>query len=679
MERCIFNIVSNIELQLGLIDRSVEKMADTSISVNKLSVKAFLETGKEKQFLIPDYQRPYDWTSDEVDTLFNDVWNFAKTRGGSTREGSYFLGCVVSYIKDGKQEIIDGQQRITSLTLLLRAIYTKLLDSNDKKAANFKSQIEPTLWLIDKLEGDINFDAILLESKVISDKDRESLHTILRTGRAPDGATDNYSQNYNQFVNLYEKSSKDDALQIYDFIYALLNQVVVMPITADTQETALTIFTTLNDRGRPLSDADIFKAQIYNHLPDAERKDAFIKSWKELSKDAEEAGESIQRLFYYYMFYLRALESDVDTTIPGVRRYYLEEKKDRLHQQDLMENLKAILGLFQVVNSQVAIEGEAWSSNVDVLQALDILSSYPNEFWKYPVVIYYLTYRGADNFTAKFLLFIRKMIVELLPKYLETHTINSVKTGILKLNAAVIDSDKPTIDFNVFSNEDLRKLSKTPHSNAVRMLLKLLAYDEQDELLPANWEIEHILPQKWQNGYFPNNSDEGVKEKIEHLGNKIPFEKKLNIVAGNNYFMKKRECYKKSEVAITKAIGENDSLMVWNLDSIVERDVSIAERVVAILEGWRRDYEAGVVFAQPAVTEEQLKNLKRLKESGIDVSDLMKKLGVDDAALLQCDTTDEDLTKGELEHLKERGIDVADLFEFYDDEEMEDEIDELNA
>jgi len=597
-------------------------MADTSIHVNKQSVKAFLETGKDNQFLIPDYQRPYDWTSDEVDTLFSDVWNFAKERGGSQREATYFLGCIVSYNKDGKQEIIDGQQRITSLTLLLRAIYTKLQASTDDKAANFKNEIEPTLWLKDKLNGKIDFNAILLESKVISDKDRESLHVILRTGIAPLKATDKYSRNYNRFTELYEEASKNDPLQVYDFIYALLNQVIVMPITADTQETALTIFTTLNDRGRPLSDADIFKAQIYNKLSE-DKKDDFIKSWKELSKDAEEAGESIQRLFYYYMFYLRAEESDVDTTTPGVRRYFMEEKKNRLQQPNLMDNLKLVLGLFQVINIQAILESESWSTDADVLQALDILSSYPNEFWKYPVVIYYLKYRDNEDFDSKFLRFIRKMIAELLPKYVETHTINSVKTGILKLNTAIISNDTPEIDFKAYSNEALKKQVKTPHSKAVRMLLKILAYNEQNELLPANWEIEHILPQKWQKNYFPKISDEEVKEKIDHIGNKIPFEKKLNIVAGNDYFTKKKELYKNSKVAITKAIGDDNSLNSWGLDSIIERDVEVADNIVDILEGWRKDY---AISGEPSqqYTDEQLALMEKLKATGMDISALKK-------------------------------------------------------
>lgn len=596
-------------------------MADTSIHVNKQSVKTFLETGKDKQFLIPDYQRPYDWTREETDTLFNDVWDFAKDRGGSKRDATYFLGCIVSYDKDGKQEIIDDQQRITSLTLLLRAIYTKLQTSTDDNAKNFRNEIEPTLWLKDKLNGKIDFNAILLESNVITDDDREVLHTILRTGVASEDASDNYSKNYNRFTTLYENASKNDALQIYDFIYALLNQVIVMPISADTQETALTIFTTLNDRGRPLSDADIFKAQIYNKFSSKEEKNAFIEEWKTLSKDATDSGENLQSLFYYYMFYLRALNGDESSTTPGLRRFYTEDKSKRLHETDLMNNLKILLNLWRVINSRESFEDEAWSSNDDVLRALDILSSYPNEFWKYPVVIYYLKYRTTENFDKIFLKFIHKLIAELLPKYLETHTINSVKSAILKLNVAIIKENAPAIDFSAFSNDELRKSAKTPHNSAVRMLLKLLAYDKQTELLPSKWEIEHILPQKWQKNFFLSTDDNEVKKTIEHLGNKIPFEKKLNIIAGNGYFSKKKDLYKNSKIEITKSIGNDTSLTDWGLDSIIERNVKVADRVVEILEGWRNDY-AGSETQSPQFTEEQLALLEKLKATGVDISSL---------------------------------------------------------
>ena len=100
----------------------------TTIEVNKQSVEALLGSGKSKPFVIPEYQRPYAWTDEQVETLFEDLWDFTATSGGTERESSYFLGSVVSYEnEDGEQEIIDGQQRITSLFLLLRAIIRSLL------------------------------------------------------------------------------------------------------------------------------------------------------------------------------------------------------------------------------------------------------------------------------------------------------------------------------------------------------------------------------------------------------------------------------------------------------------------------------------------------------------------------------------------------------------------------
>ena len=121
--------------------------------------------------------------------------------------------------------------------------------------------------------------------------------------------------------------------------------------------------------------------------------------------------------------------------------------------------------------------------------------------------------------------------------------------------------------------------------NAVRMLLKTLAYEHQDDLLPAKWEIEHIFPQKWQTNYFPDEPDVTIKEKIEHIGNKLPFEKKLNIVAGNGYFGKKKEEYTASKIVITKVMGTSD-VMDWNLESITKRDICVSDEVVKIMNRW---------------------------------------------------------------------------------------------
>ena len=68
----------------------------TTIEVNKQNVEMFLGSGKSKPFVIPEYQRPYAWTEEQVETLFEDLWEFTTISGGVERESSYFLGSVVS-------------------------------------------------------------------------------------------------------------------------------------------------------------------------------------------------------------------------------------------------------------------------------------------------------------------------------------------------------------------------------------------------------------------------------------------------------------------------------------------------------------------------------------------------------------------------------------------------------
>ena len=566
----------------------------TTISVNKQTIEQFLLNARTKPFLIPEYQRPYSWTSDQIDTLFNDIWEFTCNEGGTDKEGTYFLGSIVSYENDrGEQEIIDGQQRITSIFLLLRAIYTKLngVEEKTEEAKNFISKIEPLIWSTNKLTGKVDYSSILLNSKVISETENETLKNILESGEIDKESEDNYSKNYNQILKLIEEKSVENALMIYQFIYALLNQVIILPITADSQETALTIFSTLNDRGLPLSDADIFKAKIYNHLKDKNEKQDFIEKWKELEEDTQNISESIQQLFYYYMFYLRAKENDRNSTTPGLRKYYSANKFKKLLETNILEDLREILNIWEVIaEPKKNIENESWSKNKDILKVLNILTSYPNEFWKYPVIVYYLSHKNKENFEKSFLKFLRKLYVELLKKYIEIPTINAVKANILKLNAEIISSDKPVFDFKSLSEDEIKEKIKMPHRNAIRMLLKTLTYDIQDELLEKKWEIEHILPVKWENNYDLRENEKVAKEKIEHLGNKTPFEKKLNIIATNNYFSKKKSYYLKSEIKMTREIGEIKSDK-WDLDDIVERDIRMTDKIISILKLWNKEYK----------------------------------------------------------------------------------------
>lgn len=584
----------------------------TTIEVNKQSVKQLLETGKIHKFVIPEYQRPYAWSDEQIQMLFDDLVEYT----ANDSESTYFLGTVVSYENDlGEQEIIDGQQRITSLFLLLRALYSKLTSMTEtKEVRNFKSQIESSLWEQDELTAEVDYEKTLIVSKVMGEEGNEAFTNILIKGKVENGAKDNYSLNYNLFVELIEKYATNEPELFYWFIRNVLNKAILLPITADSQDTALTIFSTLNDRGLALSDSDIFKAKIYNHL-DAEQKANFIELWQQLDEDATSASESIQKLFYYYMFYLRALENDRNTTTPGIRKYYSRNNFEQLYNNDVIPNLKIVLNLWIVVNNRVEID-EEWSKSVEIKQILDGLSSYPNEFWKYPVVIYYLKYRTLNDFENLFLKFLKKLFAVLSARYIVTPTINAVKRGILNLNSEIINSATPKFDFSIVDEQELKEKIKTAHRNTVRMILKILSYRHQKELLPEKWEIEHILPQKWQSSYFPNNSDQEVKNLVEHIGNKIPFEKKLNIVASNGYFKKKKESYEKSKVQLLLDLSQNHN--DWGLDEIRERNIRISDEILMILNEWGLNQLEFLISEEEEniPTEEELRIIEDLKRKG---------------------------------------------------------------
>lgn len=581
----------------------------TTIEVNKSSIKDLLMTGTKEKFLIPEYQRPYAWTDDQVLTLFEDLVEYTNNQN----ESSYFLGCIVSFSNENKeQEIIDGQQRITTLFLLLRAIHRKLQKMSDSKEKdNFIRQIEPAIWKIDELTSVADYGSVLIESKVLEVEYNQILENILKTGEVEDKSKDRYSLNYKLLIKLLDEYANNEPLNFYRFTNNVLNKTIVLPIKADTQETALTIFSTLNDRGLPLSDADIFKAKIYNKLNE-ENKAKFVEEWKNLTLRSETAAESIQKLFYYYMFYLRAMDNDKKTTTPGLRKYFAEDSFSRLFEDNLVQNLRDILEFWEVVNCREAKESK-WTTNFSILSILDILSSYPNEFWKYPVIIYYLKNKNSEKFEELFLIFLRKLFVNLFKVYIVSPTINSVKTSILNLNSSILHDEVLNFEFRNVTEDELKNGIKHLHRNAVRMLLKLLAYniEEQKELLPYNWEIEHILPLKWQPSYFNSNEDE-VNELIETIGNKIPFEKRLNIIASNGYFSKKQEQYVKSNIAIAKAMS-NSNIKDWKLEEIRERNIRIIDEVIDTFNSWDSS-----VSDNNILSNEEIEAIKLIKNKGLE-------------------------------------------------------------
>lgn len=108
----------------------------SKLNVDQKTIKDLFQD-KKADFLIPDYQRPYAWGETECQTLWDDIFSFAIPDEGRVEFDSnseYFLGPIVTFRNTNfKMEVIDGQQRLTTLMLLLRAFYTKFGHMQDKK------------------------------------------------------------------------------------------------------------------------------------------------------------------------------------------------------------------------------------------------------------------------------------------------------------------------------------------------------------------------------------------------------------------------------------------------------------------------------------------------------------------------------------------------------------------
>jgi len=554
------------------------------LHVSKKSISKLFSEMQGKKFIIPDFQRPYKWDKEKCETLWNDIENFTQT---DAKTGSdYFLGTIVSFINDEKNpEIIDGQQRITSFFLLLRAFFKKLeVMREDDDVIGLKNQLAPCIWDINPISQKVSDRSkIHIESLVATEEDNETFHKILETGTCSDSATDNYSVNYRFLKKQCDGYAENNPMQWKQLCITILQKCIILPIECDTTETALTIFSTLNDRGLPLSDSDIFKAQIYRNLETVDKRKDFTETWKELTQICKEAYVSIDDIFRYYTHILRARNNDKSKEV-GLRKFYAEDKYAKLKDVNLMNEIMALANFWRYVNVNIEPEEEVkYVISDEARKYLRCLYSYPNEFWKFPVSVFFLKNLNDNNFDGNFCKILQKLISFLFVKFIDAPTVNAIKDDTYAACISIQNGSEVLFRNTVNINEELLNQQIDGHSSSriSRALLLLDAYLNQNQtsLITEYFDIEHIFPKKWQdanyNGWNKNDAD----LYLDRFGNKIVIEKRINIQAGNGYFGVKKTKYKLSKIASVIELSnypKND----WIKEDIEEREKKFKDNLI---------------------------------------------------------------------------------------------------
>lgn len=553
------------------------------LHVSKKSISKLFNEMQNKKFIIPDFQRPYKWDIEKCETLWQDIVSFTNTDAKSGSD--YFLGTIVTYVDNDKnQEIIDGQQRITSFFLLLRAFYKKLeLMVEDDDVIGLKNQLAPCIWDINLISQKVaDYSLIHINSQVATEEDNETFHRILETGVASESASDNYSNNYRFFKTQCDEYAESFPLQWKELCITILQKCIILPIECDTPETALTIFSTLNDRGLPLADSDIFKAQLYRNKDSEEKKKEFTEIWKQLTQICKQGKVSIDDVFRYYTHVIRGRKKDKSKEV-GLRKFYSENDYSKLKEENFIDEIIELANFWRYVNVKVIPDSEiSYSLSVDIQKQLHILGRYPNDYWKYATSVFFLKNSESPTFEKDFNNFLNELTAFLFVKFIQKPTVNAIKGDIYSSCISITSNNGLTYRIQWDKDELMDEISDHYSSRISRALLLLDAYNhpKQEKLIPKTFDIEHIFPKKWQNTNYNGWDYDDAINYLDRLGNKIVFEKKLNIQAGNGYFGVKKAKYELSKIAIVHELSKYDN-NDWLKTDIEEREVQLKENLVS--------------------------------------------------------------------------------------------------
>lgn len=231
---------------------------------------------QSQSFAIDEYQREYKWEKKNVDELLSDLldkfqsgYRDGDSTGAVAAYEEYFLGSIIVTRRGGKNYLIDGQQRVTSLTLLLIYLYREA-EGNGLQVAK---TIAPLIFS-DNL-GQPKFNLDIAERLTVI----EAL--FHGTPFSPDGKDESVRTMHARYADIEQNeliAELGDALP--HFAYWLLTRVGLIEIATDSDNHAYAIFETMNDRGKPLSPVDMLKAYLLAPIDDADQRRLANEQWK---------------------------------------------------------------------------------------------------------------------------------------------------------------------------------------------------------------------------------------------------------------------------------------------------------------------------------------------------------------------------------------------------------------
>lgn len=549
-------------------------------------------------YVIPSYQRPYSWESlgksdrnNQINNMWDDFLKFYSDANSKNKE--YFFGSIVVYKDEGISQVVDGQQRLTSLLLLFSAmkcfleknrnrLEQKSIDENNR----FEKYISDAINTLNKLifnerglgleqvlkvkierASGFSFDEIL--NKVIQCETKNNV--LQNVNEKYKEIAERYFDNREYFFKKLEETFIENdlftfqkATEFNEFAKFLRTKISVVVINTINFETAYNIFEVLNNRGLPLSAKDLFRNFIISEFDRAKENEP-DKKWNALEESYEVTSEFLGRFVESY-------------TGSQVQKSAFNEIQDYYNSMTVVGNTKIYdfydlidtnLNYYTRIVNEQNIEDKCIRNKVQFIKLLEH-ERYSINFLL--TVFRFFKFDGRSNLQVlEFLTAYEKFRLYILLSPYRRFTSSPIYKSIRKLNENDTTVAIQEIQ-NATDNEELKQLindSIYDNYNAKLLISKFLfsEYCSKDDVVEheLNFKkstLEHILPQNpdkgtnWLN-YF---SSSFRKEWTYKLGNFTLLTHNMNSAAKNYDFARKQKEYEKTILHITKELSALSSI-----------------------------------------------------------------------------------------------------------------------
>lgn len=517
------------------------------IEANKGILKKIFS--EEFWFIVPQYQRPYVWQEENIQELIDDLYYAFENKQNS----EYFLGALVLKRTTEKEfreyEILDGQQRLTTLCMMMAVIRDLIKKPQYKYTLSQMIYQEENELLKVPSRNRIKYNTRDKVKDFVKDY-------IIANGSTRKRDLVNYHEDTNISVSNMAKAIStmhtifDNKENLESFAVFLLNNVLFIYVSTDNTEDAFRLFTILNDRGIPLSNADILKSINIGEIGE-EDLDEYSKHWEYLE-------EKYHKGFDRFLSFVRTilLKNKPSSNL-------LDEYEKNIYQKNILKKGKNtidfLIELDGIYDKIIDLNDENLSNEYKNLVTIMKLGLHSDE-WIPTVLSYFLKfeYYNLDEFIKKLeYKFIGDLMSNVSPSKRRENLNNIIKTieivskenmDILFENRELFDIDKNIFRKNI--NGDIYGKKYTKY-----LLLKMEYLMNDNSVYLSNYKeisIEHVLPQNplkkshWRRDF----TEEQRKLWTNKLSNLVLISNKKNVKLANLDFKKKKEEYLKNRMDV---------------------------------------------------------------------------------------------------------------------------------